>query len=57
MSPGPTGKWRYTVLHRFKGPDGFQPGGGLIADPQGNLYGATQQCGSAGYGVVFEFTF
>lgn len=35
----PDGK--FTVLHRFHGTDGADPSGGLILDPEGNLYGTT----------------
>jgi len=41
-----------TVLHSFKGPDGFCPAS-LIRDDSGNLYGITK-LGGAGYGVVFK---
>ncbi len=42
-----------TVLHRFTGPpDGSTPYGGLVRDPQGNLYGTTVFGG--GYGTVFK---
>jgi len=53
-----TGK--LTVLHTFGGGDGANPDSHLIFDPQGNLYGTTQnggaseQCG--GCGTVFEVT-
>jgi uncharacterized repeat protein (TIGR03803 family) len=43
---------RETVLHNFKGPDGYCPAS-LIRDDSGNLYGVTQ-LGGAGYGVVFK---
>jgi uncharacterized repeat protein (TIGR03803 family) len=44
-----SGKWTYTVLHKFDGSDGAQPLGGLIFDGKGNLYGTA-------YSVVFEIT-
>ncbi len=48
----PTGK--QTVLHSFTGgTDGSLPGGGLIRDLAGNLYGTTSS-GGTGYGVVFK---
>jgi len=46
-----------TTLYSFTGStDGATPIGGLIFDPQGNLYGATYDGGAYGYGTVFEFT-
>jgi len=41
--------WKYNVLHRFTGGDGWQPLGGLIFDNKGNLYGTA-------YSVVYEIT-
>ena len=49
-----------TVLHAFQGgSDGVGPVGGLVSDPQGNLYGTTYQgggtgCSGYGCGIVFE---
>src|SRR5208283_1474223 len=45
-----------TVLHSFAGgsADGCNPGGGLILDAKGNLYGDTQLCGASNYGTVFK---
>lgn len=49
-----------TVLHPFTGgSDGEWPGGGVIADSAGNLYGTTQYgggtgCGGPGCGTVFK---
>ncbi len=53
----PTGK--ETVLYRFTGPgegsSGFWPGGGVIRDPAGNLYGgAAAWDGGCGCGLIFE---
>jgi uncharacterized repeat protein (TIGR03803 family) len=56
LSPGSNGKWTYTVLHRFIGVDGAQPGANLILDDKGNLYGTTVTGGAGGYGVAFELT-
>jgi len=58
------GKWRRSVLHRFQGPDGAYPAGGLIIDMEGNLYGvtpyggvyATSDCHPLGCGLVFKLT-
>jgi uncharacterized repeat protein (TIGR03803 family) len=49
-----------TVLHRFMGPDGSHPWGGLLRDSTGNLYGTTGSGGdlacphTGGCGVVFK---
>jgi uncharacterized repeat protein (TIGR03803 family) len=57
MTPQANGKWTYTVLHRFKGTDGYGPGYNLIFDKSyKHLYGTTAAGGSGGYGVVFEIT-
>ncbi len=48
----------FTVLHRFKGPDGEQPGGGLAFGSDGNLYGTAEGGGanSCFCGTVFRIT-
>jgi len=45
-----------SVLYFFKGgaTDGQDPGGGLIMDGAGNLYGTTAGGGTNGYGTVFK---
>jgi uncharacterized repeat protein (TIGR03803 family) len=52
-----------TILHTFTGPDGFGPGGGVIADSSGALYGTTIEgggdylcMGQTGCGVVYKLT-
>jgi uncharacterized repeat protein (TIGR03803 family) len=55
LSPQPTGKWNYSVLHRFNMTDGDYPNG-LTRDGEGNLFGTTRGGGKYGYGVVFEIT-
>lgn len=52
-APGEMG-WKKTILHSFAGADGAFPGGGLITDAAGNLYGTASGGGEAGYGVVFK---
>jgi uncharacterized repeat protein (TIGR03803 family) len=48
----PTGK--ETVLHSFTGsPDGSRPGGDLIRDANGNIYGSTGY-GGTGNGTIFK---
>ncbi len=49
--------WTFKILYEFKGtPDAGFAYGGLIADPNGNLYGTTYFGGAAGMGAVFELT-
>src|ERR1700730_14498130 len=43
-----------TTLHSFTGDDGAHPQADLIADPAGNLYGATPSGGAVGQGTVFR---
>jgi uncharacterized repeat protein (TIGR03803 family) len=45
-----------TVLHSFSatGGDGAAPGGGLVLDSSGNLYGTTNSGGSSYCGTVFK---
>ena len=57
LAPGSNGKWNYSVLHRFTGPDGAQSYASLIFDKSGkHLYGTTAYGGASAYGVVFEIT-
>ena len=51
------GSWTETTLYNFKGlNDGFGPGGGLVFDSAGNLYGTTPDAGAHSSGVVFELS-
>ncbi len=51
------GGWTESVLYTFtRGNDGWDPGGGVIFDPEGNLYGVAQQGGALGDGTVYELT-
>jgi uncharacterized repeat protein (TIGR03803 family) len=46
------------VLYSFSGQqDGGGPGGALVSDSAGNLYGTTDQGGAYGPGTVFELSF
>jgi uncharacterized repeat protein (TIGR03803 family) len=46
-----------TILHSFGYfPQGSGPGGTLVRDAAGNLYGTTQYGGAADLGVVFEYS-
>jgi uncharacterized repeat protein (TIGR03803 family) len=51
----------FTVLHSFSGAGGSNgiggPGGNLIEDSSGNLYGTTPFGGTTGAGVVFQISF
>jgi uncharacterized repeat protein (TIGR03803 family) len=48
---------KFRVLYSFTGgTDGRQPGGGVIRDPAGNLYGTTLHDGAHGKGTVFKIT-
>jgi uncharacterized repeat protein (TIGR03803 family) len=56
VTDGSNVKWRETILYNFTGgADGDGPGGGVILDSAGNLYGTTI-AGGNGNGVVFELS-
>ncbi len=49
--------WNETVLYNFTGgDDGFGPGGAVIFDKAGNLYGTTPDGGAYAQGVVYQLT-
>ena len=51
------GGWTETALYSFKGlKDGFGPGGALVFDAEGNLFGTTPDGGAHSNGVVFELS-
>jgi uncharacterized repeat protein (TIGR03803 family) len=51
------GSWTETTLYNFKGlNDGFGPGGALVFDKAGNLFGTTPDGGAHWNGVVFELS-
>ena len=65
LSPPAAGgtAWTETVLYAFKGTDGQNPTGGLIADGAGNLFGTAAEggnykacAGGFGCGLVFELS-
>jgi uncharacterized repeat protein (TIGR03803 family) len=59
LSPGTGGEWTEKLLYGFSGEpsDGASPGGGLIFDNQGNLYGTTSAGGvNSNNGTVFELS-
>ena len=62
VSSGAEAQYKEKILYSFTGgTDGDGPGGSLIADAQGNLYGTTSlggrgDCGDVGCGTVFRLT-
>jgi uncharacterized repeat protein (TIGR03803 family) len=58
LTPQPDGTWTETILYNFTGQadGGFPPGGGVIFDAAGNLYGTTSKGGASGKGTVFELS-
>jgi uncharacterized repeat protein (TIGR03803 family) len=51
------GGWTYADLHDFTGgTDGGYPGGGVVLDSAGNLYGTAVTGGTNGLGVLYEIT-
>jgi len=55
LSPSGSG-WRETILHTFNCGDGSSPGGSLIADHFGNLYGVALAGGGDNGGAIFELS-
>ena len=49
-----TGKWGYSVIHSFIGPDGDYPLSPLLLSSTGYFYGMTVTGGSANFGTVFR---
>jgi uncharacterized repeat protein (TIGR03803 family) len=50
---------KFKVLHTFHGPNGYGPGGVLVRDAAGNLFGTTEaggtgKCGTSGCGTAFK---
>src|SRR5260370_32684701 len=56
LSPGSNGTWSEKVLYNFSGgaDGGSLFDSSLTIDANGNLYGAAENGGAYGYGVVFE---
>jgi len=48
--------WSENVVHAFASTDGSEPGGSLVFDGAGNMYGTTVAGGSRGHGVVFKIS-
>lgn len=55
LAPQKGGKWEYSILHTFHGPEGADPYG-VILDSKGNIFGATGDGGKYNLGVAFEIT-
>jgi len=55
LAPQENGKWKYSVLHTFHGPEGADPFG-VILDGKGNIFGTTYDGGKYNMGVAFEIT-
>ncbi len=53
LQPSGSGVWTEKVLFGFSNENGYGPYSGVIADPQGNLYGTTLYGGKGG-GTVFR---
>jgi len=50
------GSWTYNLVYAFQGNDGEDPAGGLVMDAMGNLYGTTNNGGTAYSGTVFKLS-
>jgi len=53
LTPQKSGRWSYTVLHKFTGADGGFPWG-VIVDSKGNIFGTTAEFGKYQAGTAFE---
>jgi uncharacterized repeat protein (TIGR03803 family) len=58
LSPDSSGGWTKTTILNFGlvPTDGTYPGGNLVMDAAGNLYGVTEYGGAFGWGTVFELS-
>jgi uncharacterized repeat protein (TIGR03803 family) len=63
LTPSQSGGWTENILHTFNGRDGFTPESGVVFDSLGNLYGTTEEggtaacnTGSGGCGTVFRLS-
>jgi len=59
LSPITGGGWKEQVIHAFEtnGTDGELPTGGVIVGSDGDLYGTTQNGGTAGSGVLYQLKY
>ena len=52
-----SGRWKSAILYSFTGgADGDEPGGGVVMDQTGNLYGTAAGGSGCGCGVVYELS-
>jgi uncharacterized repeat protein (TIGR03803 family) len=56
LSPTSGGAWTETTIHAFSSYEGQVPGGGVIFDAAGNLYGVAALGGAYSWGVAYELT-
>jgi uncharacterized repeat protein (TIGR03803 family) len=59
LTRGTDGRWKETILYNFEnGASGFSPGGGVVLDKAGILYGTTTYGGSSSCdcGVVYKLS-
>lgn len=58
LSPQPGGVWTEEVLwdFSFASNAGYNPNAGVVFDPQGNLYGTTDEASVNGNGTVYKLT-
>jgi len=55
--PSVFSNWMETLLYSFTGgSDGAQPGGSLVLDSSGNIYGNAAMGGANGHGTLYEFS-
>lgn len=54
LTPGKSGDWTETVLHRFMTSEGTSPRAAVIFDKSGSLYGTLANDGTFGAGAVFR---
>jgi hypothetical protein len=55
LAPQKGGKWKYSLLHTFHGPDGGNPNG-VVLDGKGNIFGTASGGGKYDMGVAFEIS-
>jgi hypothetical protein len=53
LTPHKNGQWKYSVVHKFSGPDGNFPVG-VTVDDKGNIFGTTENGGTYNSGVAFD---
>jgi len=57
LTPRADGSWIETVLYTFQGGShGAFPTGGLVLDPDGNLFGTTNEVSPSGCATVFKIS-